>query len=234
MDQTKPANSVNRLLTDLENLYQSKENSDFMLVSSDEKEFPVHRAILAIRSKAFAAIFRLHTNEVREGKHTMPDIDGETLEVLMEHIYCGHSSKVDPCAEGVLAAAEKFGLEDLKLAGEKALKGKLNPENVGKMLILADKYSAADLKSGCLECIKRSQIEFVSTGGMQELIQHNPKLVDDVFLFCARHQELEGPVVDLNVALNNTMKRYAFSRVQSRGPPPVPRDPLANSPDQSR
>ena len=65
----------------------------------------------------------------------------------------GKPRHLDNMAADLLAAADKYALERLKIMCEEALCNNLSVENVSEVLILADRHSAEQLKAKAIEFI---------------------------------------------------------------------------------
>merc|ERR1712083_449340 len=72
---------------------------------------------------------------------------------MLRFIYMGKAPNLDSMAADLLAAADKYALERLKVMCEEALCNNLSVENVSEVLILADRHSAEQLKAQAIEFI---------------------------------------------------------------------------------
>ncbi|KAK8848139.1 hypothetical protein M9Y10_019195 [Tritrichomonas musculus] len=78
---------------DMRNLMHDTESSDFLLVASDGTQIPVHRCILAARSKYFRSMFITESLEVINSSWSCHrSITPETLQFFVEYIYTGQIS----------------------------------------------------------------------------------------------------------------------------------------------
>lgn len=79
------------------------------------KEFRVHKAILAARSKVFAAMFsHKETSEAQQGVIDIPDIAVEVFERLLLYIYVGKVPPMDELTAELFIAADKVSVELFK------------------------------------------------------------------------------------------------------------------------
>ena len=86
-------------------------NPDFQVCG--EREFPVHRFMLASQSPVFKAAFaHEETEEAKTGRMEIKDVDPETLEVLIKYIYTDTVEGKD-WTIGLLSAADKYNLTAL-------------------------------------------------------------------------------------------------------------------------
>ena len=75
----------------------------------------------------------------------LQDIDIPAFEEMLRFIYTGKVENLEKWAPELLAAADKFEIEDLKRISEKELYDKLSLETAINILMLADMYHAENL-----------------------------------------------------------------------------------------
>ncbi|KAK3751856.1 hypothetical protein QZH41_009661, partial [Actinostola sp. cb2023] len=141
-----------KLSTDMEKLLNNGTFSDTVLVV-DGREFYAHKAILAARSPVFNAMFEHEMTESRKGRVEISDIDPDVFSEMLKFVYTGNTPQIQGMAEDLLAAADKYDLERLKVMCEEALCNNLTVDNVCDVLILADMHSAKQLKGQSLDFI---------------------------------------------------------------------------------
>ncbi|UYV69649.1 SPOPL [Cordylochernes scorpioides] len=135
-----------RWIEDMESLIGSQKFSDVVL-KADGHEIKAHKNILAARSPVFSAMFEHEMKESKESLVEIEDTDPEVLKEMLRFIYTGQSPNLDSMAERLLPAADKYGLERLKVLCEVSLASNLTPENVLEVLELADTHTALQLKA---------------------------------------------------------------------------------------
>ncbi len=117
MSEVSPINHKNlmakRLIFDLNVLYETKIDSDVVLVARNQ-DFSAHKAILTARSKVFAAMFDNQMRENNENKVEVPDIKPEVLELILRYIYTGNVTEMNQIGDELMTVANKFGLKELK------------------------------------------------------------------------------------------------------------------------
>jgi speckle-type POZ protein len=118
----------------------SKDFSDVTLVSSDEKEIPAHRCILATRSPVFKAMV-----EKKSGVIVAEDIDGETMLEMLRFIYTGTVENFETIALNLIYAAEKYELPDLKSMCDTKLLEQISEETVLEYIELTEKFGLKEL-----------------------------------------------------------------------------------------
>lgn len=98
----------NPVLDDYEALLRSSELSDAVLVVG-QKEFAVHRNILAARSPVFSGMFRCDLEESKNGRVVINDLRVDVCELMLIYIYTGKvpSTKGNSLEFELLIAADK-------------------------------------------------------------------------------------------------------------------------------
>ncbi|XP_028624726.1 TD and POZ domain-containing protein 1-like [Grammomys surdaster] len=180
----KPAikDSRHRLTDDLGELWENSLLTDCCLLVGGH-EFRAHKAILAARSPVFRAMFEHEVKERLMNLIEIHDLDPQVFKEMMGFIYTGkaphfHSHSI---ATGVLAAADKYGLEDLMAMCEDAFCRNLSVENAAHTLILADLHSRKHLKTQALDFISVHASEVSETSGWKSMVESHPHLVAEAF-----------------------------------------------------
>ena len=87
-------------------------------------------------------------------------MDHEVLREMLRFIYTAKAGNLERMADDLLAAADKYALERLKVMCEEALSTNLSTENSAEVLILADLHSADQLKAQAIDFINTYVILF--------------------------------------------------------------------------
>ncbi|KAL4636259.1 speckle-type POZ protein-like A isoform X1, partial [Arapaima gigas] len=143
-----------QLSDDLGNLWECSRFTDCSLYVGGQ-EFKAHKSILAARSPVFNAMFEHEMEESKKNRVDISDVDPDVFKEMMGFIYTGKAPNLDKMADNLLAAADKYALERLKVMCEEALCSSLSVENVADILILADLHSAEQLKAQAIDFINR-------------------------------------------------------------------------------
>lgn len=106
---------------------------------------PAHRATLRASSKYFDALLGPNYMEGRVNRVTLKDIDGQTLETIVNYCYTGHIDINDDNVDDVIAAASSMELLALEQKIAHLWSGKLNAGNCIQILQEAEKYYLIDL-----------------------------------------------------------------------------------------
>ena len=92
-------------------------------------------------------MFSHDMEEKKNCRVEVKDVEPEVMAELLRFIYTGKTAaNLESMAADLLAAADKYALERLKVMCEEALCNGLTVENVSEILILADLHSADQLK----------------------------------------------------------------------------------------
>lgn len=177
-----------RLSDDLGQLYESSQFADVTL-ACEGREFHCVKALLVARSQVFAAMFEHDMEEAKHNRVEVKDVDSEVMDQMLRFIYTGKAPDLERMAAELLAAADKYALDRLKVMCEEALCNSLSVENVSEVLILADLHSAEQLKAQAIEFINnRHATDVMETPGWKQMVSSNPHLVAEAFKALATQQ----------------------------------------------
>lgn len=176
-----------RLSDDIGDLFESRKFSDVIL-SVNGKEFYTHKAILAARSPVFAAMFEHDMEEKKQNRVEITDVDSDVLKEMLRFIYTGRATNLDNMADELLAAADKYALERLKVMCEEELCQSLSVDSVSESLVLADLHNADQLKAYSIDFINSHAADVMETSGWKIMVQVRPHLVADAFRALATQQ----------------------------------------------
>lgn len=176
-----------KLSEDLGLLFDSEKFSDVTLAVGG-REFQVHKAILAARSPVFAAMFEHEMEERKQNRVAITDVDHEVLKEMLRFIYTGKAPNLDKMADDLLAAADKYALEKLKVMCEEALCVNLSVETAAETLILADLHSADQLKAQTIDFINTHATDVMETVGWKNMVTTHPHLINEAFRALATQQ----------------------------------------------
>ncbi|XP_055328110.1 TD and POZ domain-containing protein 2-like [Paramacrobiotus metropolitanus] len=183
-------NSVISLLKDLTDLYYTKNGSDCILVSTDRTEHPVHSSILTARSRKFRTLLAgaVHSNGKTLGKIHIPDMNWETLDILLEYVYTASTERIPERADSLMIAADNYGLGCLKKICEYHLVRTVNKDNARHRLHVAEECAsgAVDLKTAALTVIAENvtdvlEKEQASSGRSKD------EVIDQLFAYLGRY-----------------------------------------------
>nr|XP_042126360.1 speckle-type POZ protein-like [Peromyscus maniculatus bairdii] len=182
------------LADELGELWENSQFTNCCLVVAGQ-EFRAHKAILAARSPVFRAMFQQDMEESRKNRIEIPDLEPQVFKAMMDFIYTGKAPDLDSMTDALLAAADKYGLESLKVMCEVALFRDLSVENAAHTLFLADLHSSGQLKTQTLDFITAHVSEVSETSGWKAMVGSCPHLVAEAqrYLASAHLPFLEPP-----------------------------------------
>ena len=149
---------------------------------------------------------------MEERKHNrveISDVDHDVFREMLRFVYTGKAGNLERMADDLLAAADKYALERLKVMCEEALCTNLSTENSAEVLILADLHSADQLKAQAIDFINtyvafsgsltwsgthwrciafRHATDVMETAGWKSMIQSHPHLIAEAFRALATQQ----------------------------------------------
>ncbi|WAR05495.1 RDX-like protein [Mya arenaria] len=176
-----------RLSDDMGSLHERALFSDVTLCVGG-REFLAHKAILAARSMVFNAMFAHEMEEKKQNRVDIEDVEHEVMREMLRFIYTGKAPNLDRMADDLLAAADKYALDRLKVMCEEALCSNLTVDNVCEILVLADLHSADQLKTHAIDYINSHATDVMETQGWKTLIMSHPHLIADAFRAMASQQ----------------------------------------------
>ncbi|XP_038106776.1 speckle-type POZ protein B-like [Culex quinquefasciatus] len=161
-------------------LSMAKNFSDTTLIV-DGETFTVHRAILAVRSPVFAAMFEhAEMKESQKNQVTIPDIEPHVFQEVLRFIYTDTVQGLDKLAHELLAAADKYALDRLGTMCEEFLGKHLSVATVTRTLHLADMHNAKQLRHRAIQFIAKN-IKAMQTSDWKSLLANNPDVAAEMF-----------------------------------------------------
>lgn len=156
------------LASDFEQLLDDKDYSDVELIVQG-KTLKAHRSILGKRSPVFDAMFRSEMKEKRENKVEITDLKHEVLLEMLRYIYSGKVNNIDPIADELLVAADKYSIDSLKQMCGNSLSENLKPEKAVEILLLADRHCVHSLYAKAIKFVVSHAAKIVNTPEFQQL-----------------------------------------------------------------
>merc|ERR1719209_628773 len=115
--------------------------------------------------------------DVRITAELLPD----TVHDMILYIYSGKVAEVETKATGLLSAAEKYDLKELKTMCETALCDTITQDNVLDLLVLADLHGASSVRGLALKFIVDNGKEIVAQQGWRDKLKAYPEIMADMF-----------------------------------------------------
>uniref|UniRef100_A0A2N9J1L4 BTB domain-containing protein n=1 Tax=Fagus sylvatica TaxID=28930 RepID=A0A2N9J1L4_FAGSY len=159
------------------------------------EKFHAHKLILAARSPLFRSEFYDGAEEEDKQEITVTDIEPKVFKAMLHFIYRDSLTEevesVSPsssCTTAVsdtltaklLAAADRYGLERLRLMCESHLCKDISVNSVAEILALADRYHATELKDVCLRFASENLAAVMRSDGFEYLKENCPSLQSEL------------------------------------------------------
>jgi speckle-type POZ protein len=155
----------------------------------DGETFPAHRIVLAARSPVFKAELFGSMADATAPSIMVQDIEPAAFKVMLRFIYTNSfpadnelgDSPVD-MLQHLLAAADRFALDRLKLVCSLKLIENVSVDTVGSILVCAETYNCPELKIKCLDffAVEKNFKEAAFTDGFMTLLQKFPSLAAEL------------------------------------------------------
>ncbi|XP_064459370.1 speckle-type POZ protein B-like [Ornithodoros turicata] len=161
---------------DFNRLYRTGQFSDFV-ISAGNKEFRVHKAVLAARSPVFLAMLVSPSKESQEDRMTIEDLKPDAVEKMLAYMYTGKATGIGSVMNDLLRAADKYQMPLLKTMCAEWMKSELSAKNVADVFLLAATYSVPELMISAGNYISAHAAEVVSTEGWRRLANLRPEVM---------------------------------------------------------
>ncbi|TMS38348.1 hypothetical protein L596_005093 [Steinernema carpocapsae] len=177
--------------TAMKNMFDSERFADCIMMV-DQKEFRVHRCILAQHSEVFRSMFsQSSVVEVQKGVINITDCHSEPVRAMLEFIYTGTTNLILPdgessynsekqYAQDVLTVADKYAILSLKEQCERFLAHWIDAESVASMVVFADRHTAHILRVACIRFIMVNQRDIIRSTEWKQLKRDRPDLTYSV------------------------------------------------------
>ena len=144
-------------------------------------DFEAHKVVLVARSPVFDAMFQANLTEMQSNTLIIEDIEPIVFAEVLRFLYTDEVINLEDRTSDLLAAADKYMLDLLKLKCEAHLDKKITVENCSKLLLLADLHSAERLKKTVLDFVRFRSCEIAKIASWKLLLKTaNPQLIRDI------------------------------------------------------
>jgi speckle-type POZ protein len=180
-------------------LLEEEEGAD-VIFSVGGETFPAHKIVLAARSPVLKALLYGQMKERMAQRLTVEDIQPDVFKALLQFIYTDSLPEWDDldakdyCEifRHLLAAADRYAMDRLKLLCASNLVSYLDVGNVATTLALADQHNCDRLKDVCIEfmasCNEMKTV--VVTEGYANLKRTCPSILVEVLEKTSRHRRI--------------------------------------------
>ena len=117
----------------------------------------------------------------REDATDIQDFTANIVKEMLLCIYTGKVTDMEEHAAGLLAAAEKYDLQELKRMCEESLCSTMTTDNVLDMLVLADHNNADLVRTAALKLIVENGDQIVAVNGWSNKMKKYPELMSEMF-----------------------------------------------------
>ncbi|CAL5013640.1 unnamed protein product [Urochloa decumbens] len=168
-------------------IYSDTFSADSNLVGSTDVSFNIHgetfhahRAVLAARLPILKALM---------SSITLHDIAPATFRVMLQFMYTDALPRDDELGDSpaemmqhLLAAADRYGLDQLKLMCAQKLGDSVSVDTVAATLTCAEMYSCPELKNKCIDffVMEGNFKKAMLTKGFVQLGQKFPSIIDEL------------------------------------------------------
>ncbi|KAL5579992.1 hypothetical protein UlMin_012434 [Ulmus minor] len=174
-------------------LLETMDGSDITFDVAGEK-FHAHKLVLAARSPVFRSEYLEEFTE-EQVNVVITDLEPKVFKAMLHFIYrdsliedvemeTSNSSSLslisDSLTAKLLAAADRYGLDRLRLMCESHLCKDISVNSVAEILALADRYNAADLKAVCLKFAAENLAAVMRSDGYEHFKENCPALQSEL------------------------------------------------------
>ncbi|KAG0515544.1 hypothetical protein BDA96_10G287900 [Sorghum bicolor] len=171
-------------------LWQGQRGADVTFVLDTGERFLAHKIILAARSPVFMAEFFGGMNEKSSQSVRIEDMEAAVFKVMLRFIYTDTAPELNEelevamaMAQHLLEAADRYGLDRLKLMCETKLAAGISIDTVATTLALAEQHNCSLLKTKCVDFIARSPETLdavLATEGYNHLVESCPLVLTEL------------------------------------------------------
>lgn len=180
------AASICRLSTDIESMLDTGRFSDCVIACGGQ-EFPCHKLILAARSSVFDAMFSHDMKEQIRNRVEIEDLDVNIVKDMIDYIYSGQVIELESKASGLITAAEKYDLQELKRMCVTSLCNGIRYDNVLDMLVLVETYDLPELRKSALEFTALNKKDVINQEDWRMKLVNCPGVMVDMYEFDAKN-----------------------------------------------
>lgn len=162
-----------------ERLFHDKDFSDAIL-NVDGEELKVHKAILASKSPVFYAMFCNNTKEANDNLVEINDFSFDVIKDMVQYIYTGDVKDLEKHPEDLLAAADKYCIEGLKLLCCRYFHDNLNIENAVEYFLLSERHHLKNFACFVENFISDNLYEVLETDEFRKAKDTQPGILLDL------------------------------------------------------
>ena len=122
-------------------------------ITCGDESFECSKFMLMARSNVFKLMFQSNMQESQTNNVNIEDLKPPVVAEMLHYIHTGKAPKIDDYAQELLAAADRYQLDDLKRTCEENLISTLTVENMFDILILSYLVSADKLRKDVIKYV---------------------------------------------------------------------------------
>lgn len=173
---------------DLERLVDNDLFSD-VIFQIDGKQINSHKCILANKSIVFETMFSISMKESKQSIVDIVDIRYDVFKEMLRFIYTAKVYRIEEIADQLIAAAEKYSLQELKNMCEMTLFKNLTVEKATQSLEIGFLYNANILKEAALNLISYHKLEIINSPSFKKLEESYPHLMSEIVKVLANSEK---------------------------------------------
>ncbi|CAN6193649.1 unnamed protein product [Urochloa humidicola] len=174
-------------------LWRSQKGTDVTFLVAGE-HIAAHKCVLAARSPVFMAELFGDMKETASQSIVIEDMEPEVFKALVQFIYTdtsppeleeGQEEDAGAMAQHLLAAADRYVMERLKLMCEEKLCGGISVDTAATLCVLAEQHGCAKLKAMCMEFMVATPANLravIATEGYKHLMASCPSVLSDLLV----------------------------------------------------
>lgn len=165
-----------RILEGFEKQWEQQEDGDLLLAAPCNRVILTHRFVLKARCPKFFEALRHDQRESKTGLIRVEDLSFQVLEKMLRFMYSGKVESLDfETVRGLLEAAGRYEIEDLRDNCKEFLLKNLSVGNARKTLELCEEYGLTDIQPH-VETFIKANAKFINHGGNNKTVNSSLKL----------------------------------------------------------
>jgi len=183
IDIDNDVNKCNRMkmILDLKKAFKSKDSMVFdVTVKCGDASFECNKFMMTSRSPVFKSMFQSNMIESQTNTVNIEDLQPKVVDEMLQYIHTGVSLNIDKYPQELLAAADRYQLDQLKDNCEVTLIASLDVDNCVSLLILSDMYNALKLRRAAVKYATENMTSISNTCDWKKELARFPSLMTDM------------------------------------------------------
>jgi len=168
-----------QMMEDLGKAFKGKNSLD-VTVKCGDTSFKCNKFMLTSRSPFFKAMFQHETLESQTNVVKIKDVEPKVFKEMLLYIQTGDAPNINKMAKELLAAADYYQLDQLKISCQEVLSETLDAETSIELLILSDMYSAPKLRKDALKFVSENMNSVSSSCDWKKELAGHPSLQSEI------------------------------------------------------